>query len=142
MFEKYISSFPTVRPPAGSPAANSSFKPSEISDTIDFSRGLPGFTVGNKSHYQIANASGTIEFIIENLFFSEHVYSFSGTKYDFWLYYSNTTISDWLTWTGKKALYFFWTKMHLKESEVLLCSIFFVPLLKGLVIEPTSQQVI
>ena len=66
MFEKYISSFPTVRPPAGSPAANSSFKPSEISDTIDFSRGLPGFTVGNKSHYQIANASGTIEFIIEN----------------------------------------------------------------------------
>lgn len=52
------------RPPAGSPAANTTFKPSDISDTIDFSRGLPG------------------------------------TKYDFWLYYSNTTIADWLTWTA------------------------------------------
>merc|ERR1712106_117852 len=52
------------RPPYGSPAANTTFKPSDISDTIDFSRGLPG------------------------------------TKYDFWLYYSNTTIQDWLTWTA------------------------------------------
>jgi len=52
------------RPPAGSPAANTTFRPRDISDTIDFSRGLPG------------------------------------TKYDFWLYYSNTTISDWLTWTA------------------------------------------
>lgn len=23
-----------------------------------------------------------------------------GTKYDFWLYYSNSTITDWLTWTA------------------------------------------
>ena len=23
-----------------------------------------------------------------------------GTKYDFWLYYSNSSISDWLTWTA------------------------------------------
>jgi receptor-type tyrosine-protein phosphatase beta len=23
-----------------------------------------------------------------------------GTKYDFWLYYSNSTINDWLTWTA------------------------------------------
>ena len=30
------------------------------------------------------------------------MFLFSGTKYDFWLYYSNSTISDWLTWTGKK----------------------------------------
>merc|ERR1719158_1205831 len=52
------------RPPAGSPAANSSFKPTDISDKREFSRGLPG------------------------------------TKYDFWLYYSNSTISDWLTWTA------------------------------------------
>merc|ERR1712106_778839 len=52
------------RPPYGSPAANTTFKPSDISDTIDFSRGLPGI------------------------------------KYDFWLYYSNTTIQDWLTWTA------------------------------------------
>jgi len=52
------------RPPAGSPAANTTFKPSDIRDTIDFSQGLPG------------------------------------TKYDFWLYYSNTTISDQLTWTA------------------------------------------
>ena len=124
MLKKYISSFPTVRPPAGSPAANSSFKPSEISDTIDFSRGLPGLTVGNKAHYPIANASGTFEFTIVNLFISELLSSFSGTKYDFWLYYSNTTISDWLTWTGKKTLNLFRTKMHLKESEVLLCTIF------------------
>ena len=51
-------------PPAGSPAANTTFKPSEISETIDFSRGLPG------------------------------------TKYDFYLYYSNSSISDWLTWTA------------------------------------------
>ena len=80
--------------------------------------------------------------LFENSFVSELLSSFSGTKYDFWLYYSNTTISDWLTWTGKKSFYFFWSKMHLKKSEVLLCSIFFVPLLKGLVIEPTSQQVI
>ena len=52
------------RPPAGSPAANTTFKPSDIRDTIDFSQGLPG------------------------------------TNYDFWLYYSNTTISDRLTWTA------------------------------------------
>jgi len=54
------------RPPMGSPAANTTLKPKDISakKTIDFSRGLPG------------------------------------TKYDFWLYYSNNTISDWLTWTA------------------------------------------
>ena len=98
-------------------------------------------TVGNKAHYPIANASGTFEFTIVNLFISELLSSFSGTKYDFWLYYSNTTISDWLTWTGKKTLNLFRTKMHLKESEVLLCTIFLVSLLKGLVIELTSQQV-
>jgi hypothetical protein len=23
-----------------------------------------------------------------------------GTKYDFWLYYSNSSISDWLAWTA------------------------------------------
>merc|ERR1719216_562576 len=51
-------------PPAGSPAANTTFKPSDISETIDFSKGLPG------------------------------------TKYDFYLYYSNSSISDWLTWTA------------------------------------------
>jgi len=52
------------RPPAGSPAANTTFKPTDISETIDFSKGLPG------------------------------------TKYDFYLYYSNSSISDWLTWTA------------------------------------------
>jgi receptor-type tyrosine-protein phosphatase beta len=46
------------RPPVGYPTANSTFKPSDISDTIDFSRGLPG------------------------------------TRYDFTLYYTNTTILD------------------------------------------------
>ena len=51
-------------PPAGSPAANTTFKPSDISETIDFSKGLPG------------------------------------TKYDFYLYYSNSSITDWLTWTA------------------------------------------
>ena len=53
------------RPPVGSPAANKTFKPSDISqNTIDFSRALPG------------------------------------TRYEFWLYYSNTSITDWLTWTA------------------------------------------
>ena len=51
-------------PAAGSPAANTTFKPSDISETIDFSKGLPG------------------------------------TKYDFYLYYSNSSITDWLTWTA------------------------------------------
>ena len=86
-----------VRPPAGSPAANSSFKPSEISDTIDFSRGLPG------SFYN---------------FFFQSVENFlsSGTKYDFWLYYSNSTISDWLTWTGKKSFLNFFFFRYLSCS--------------------------
>ena len=52
------------RPSVGSPAANMTWKSSDIRhNTIDFSRGLPG------------------------------------TKYEFWLYYSNTSVSDWLTWT-------------------------------------------
>merc|ERR1719481_510771 len=46
----------------GSPAANTTFKPKDISENIGFSGGLPG------------------------------------TKYDFLLYYSNSTIEDWLTW--------------------------------------------
>lgn len=24
----------------------------------------------------------------------------AGTKYEFWLYYSNSTLNDWLTWTA------------------------------------------
>ena len=54
------------RPPKGSPAANTTLRPRDISDkdTINFSGGLPG------------------------------------TKYTFWLYYSNSSLSNWLTWQG------------------------------------------
>uniref|UniRef100_A0A0K2UFV7 protein-tyrosine-phosphatase n=2 Tax=Lepeophtheirus salmonis TaxID=72036 RepID=A0A0K2UFV7_LEPSM len=51
-------------PNTGYPAANTTFRPSDISEVIEFSKGLPG------------------------------------TKYDFQLYYSNSTIEDWLSWTA------------------------------------------
>lgn len=51
-------------PPVGFPVANTTFRPQDISDVIEFSRGLPG------------------------------------TKYDFQLFYSNSSINDWLTWTA------------------------------------------
>ena len=51
-------------PPVGFPAANTTFRPQDISDVIEFSRGLPG------------------------------------TKYDFQLYYTNSSIANWLTWTA------------------------------------------
>ena len=86
------------RPPAGSPAANSSFKPAEISDTIDFSRGLPGFLF-------VLFSLGPRFFVFYFSFspIGWKCFFFSGTKYDFWLYYSNSTISDWLTWTGEQT---------------------------------------
>ena len=51
-------------PPVGFPSANTTFRPQDISDVIEFSRGLPG------------------------------------TKYDFKLYYSNSSVADYLTWTA------------------------------------------
>ena len=55
---------PVRRPAVGSPAANTTFRPAEISHAIEFRRGLPG------------------------------------TRYEFWLYYSNSSLTDWLTWTA------------------------------------------
>ena len=52
------------RPPIGSPAANTTLRPRDIIEKIDFSGGLPG------------------------------------TRYEFWLYYSNDTIREHLSWTA------------------------------------------
>ena len=51
-------------PTIGIPPANQTFRPADIRDAIEFSRGAPG------------------------------------TKYSFKLYYSNSSLADWLTWTA------------------------------------------
>ena len=52
------------QPTIGIPPANQTFRPADIRDAIEFSRGAPG------------------------------------TKYSFKLYYSNSSLADWLTWTA------------------------------------------
>ena len=51
-------------PTIGIPPANQTFRPADIRNAIEFSRGAPG------------------------------------TKYSFKLYYSNSSLADWLTWTA------------------------------------------
>ena len=64
--------------------------------------------VGNQRHHRLLPR--TPRLILQLLFFVENFLP-SGTKYDFWLYYSNSTISDWLTWTGKRSFSKLWSQI-------------------------------